>query len=224
GFGGRRPEPMAVLVVRGVFSRTAVEPMAVLSEPVLALSAAAPTAVFRPPCWFKKSARKPMAMLKLPSRLAASASAPTAMFWKPRVLLASAPAPTATLNCPVVLSARASVPTAVLLIPVEAGFSAPFPNAVELPLQLLGHCAFSGGESTKQASAQTMRRSGVSFLNWRMSVVIESFFLGGFTLRLPRPERREESTEIRLSLPYPDSDPFSDGKLKVVTVREGMRS
>jgi len=34
---------------------------------------------------------------------------------------------------------------------------------------------------------------------------------------------REESTEIRLSLPYPDSDLFSDGKLRVVTVREGMR-
>src|SRR4029077_7903759 len=135
---------------------------------------------------FRKSARKPMPMLKLPWTLLASASAPMAMFCWPVVLAPSAAPPTATLKLPVVTAASALSPTAVLLNAVLAGFSALFPSAVELPVQSLGHCALSGGDSAKQANTSGMRRRAsregdrpIDFLKCRVVIFFDSYFFEG---------------------------------------------
>jgi len=69
---------------------------------------------------------------------------------------------------------------------VLAGFSALFPSAVELPVQSLGHCALSGGDSAKQANTSGMRRRAsregdrpIDFLKCRVVIFFDSYFFEG---------------------------------------------
>jgi hypothetical protein len=64
-------------------------------------------------------------------------------------------------------------------------FSALFPNAVEVPLQSLGHCALSGGDSASQqnaiASVKKPQRNGERL----MDLISVFIFLCSFRLNLP---------------------------------------
>jgi hypothetical protein len=113
----------------------------------------------------------------------------------PVVTLNNENAPNALFAKPVVINGIALCPSLVFNTPGAGGFGTGAASALD--------------ENAKQASADRMRHSGVTFLNWRMSVFIWFFlclFPAGCFCWLAGPE---ETKDRAGKSPLPDSDSFS---------------
>jgi hypothetical protein len=104
-----------------------------------------------------KSAPTPRAVLLFPL-LRSSDATPTAVLKLPVVTLNCENAPNALFAKPVVINGIALCPSLVFNTPGAGGFGTGAASALD--------------ENAKQASADRMRHTGVTFLNCRMSVFI----------------------------------------------------
>src|SRR6266545_273564 len=167
------PTPIAMLPPPIMLLWSAKKPIAVLLAPsVLCSSAPSPTAVLKKPVLFEKSANAPLAVFWKPLVLLKSAPAPVAVF-SPAELLKSAPAPIPVQRLPSVILSSEYTSIPVLYTPVVRLPRARYPSA-KLPPGQPGsgesQAARVCGENAKLPAAKTVRHSGVTFLNWRMSV------------------------------------------------------